>query len=331
MGSINPTHGAAGDTVTISGSGFQSTPSMNTVSINGKQALTIGASPTQLQVIVPSLCGTGNVIVSANGTFGMGPLFTYDVASRLTTFATGLHNPEYLTADGSGNLYVTNFGSGTVSKISPAGMATTVASGLNQPTGVTIDANGNLYVASNGGRNVCTIMEITPAGAVRSFATISGYVYGLATDNAGNIYAANFTNASILKITNTGNTSTFATTLNAISDLAFDGNGNLYATGILGGTVFEIFPGGYVNTIFSGFNLEGPNGIAIDSHNNLFISVSGNNTLSEYNTITELSSTGALTTFATGLDQPCGLIIDANGSLCVVNTLAGSISKIKFQ
>jgi len=329
--SISPTHGTIGDTVTITGSGFNASPSQGSVWINGKLTSAITAGSTQLQVTVPSLCGTGNVKISTNGTTGLGPIFTYDTTLKLTTFATGLNNPEYLTIDGTGNLYVTNFGNGTVSKISQAGVVTTFASGLSQPTGITIDQSGNLYVASNSVMNTCTIEEIMPSGAVSSFATITGYVHSLKIDNTGNLYAANGATASISKITSTGSTSTFASGMSSIAGVAVGSNGNLYATGATNGAVYKITPGGSVTGVFTGFSFGSPNDIAVDNNNNLYITVFGNNTLSQYNTVTRINPSGAINTFATGLDEPCGLIIDANGNFYVVNTLAGTVSKLTIQ
>ena len=202
--SINPTHGSLGDTVTITGSAFGSSASLDSVWFNGKLAPVINGSTTQLQVTVPSLCGTGNIKVSSDGHAATGPIFTYDTTYTLTTFATGLNNPQYLTIDGAGNLYVTNFGNGTIAKISSAGSVSTFASGLNGPTGITIDANSNIYVSTNNNMNVSTIYKITPSGAVNSFANITGYVYGLTIDNSGNLYAANAGTAAISMITSSG-------------------------------------------------------------------------------------------------------------------------------
>ncbi len=331
ISSINPTHGAVGDTVTITGSGFQSSPSLDNVWFNGKPTTVISATSTQLEVTVPLQCGTGSVTVSVDGTDVPGPVFTYQISTKVTTFATGLSNPEYLTIDGTGNLYVTNFGDGSVSKISPAGVTATFASGLSQPTGITIDQYGDLYVASNSVTNTCTIEEIIPSGTVSSFATITGYVYGLTIDNAGNLYAANAGTASISKITFTGNTSTFASGMSSISDIVIGSNGNLYATGATGGAVYKIAQDGSVSSVITGFSFGGPNGIAADNNGNLFVTVFGNNTLSQYNTVTQINDSGTLTTVAAGLDEPCGLIIDPKGNFYIVNTLGGSVSKITFQ
>ncbi|MFM7207864.1 MAG: PEP-CTERM sorting domain-containing protein [Planctomycetaceae bacterium] len=101
-----------------------------------------------------------------------------------------LSSPEEMVFDAAGNLYTTNRNGNTVSKITPAGVATTFASGtaslLNKPIGLAIDPSGNLYVANE---TSASITKLTPAGAASTFAASIGS-YGLTSDAAGNIYAA---------------------------------------------------------------------------------------------------------------------------------------------
>jgi sugar lactone lactonase YvrE len=331
ISAINPTHGSVGDTVTITGSDFGTSPSLDSVWFNGKMAPVINAGATQLQVTVPSLCGTGTVKVSTNGQTASGPIFTYDTTYTLTAFATGLSNPQYLTIDGAGSLYVTNFGNGTIAKISSAGSVSTFASGLNGPTGITIDANSNIYVSTNNNMNVSTIYKITPSGTASSFAAITGYVYGLTIDNSGNLYAANAGTGAISMVTSSGSVSTFASGMPSITGIAFSSNGNLYATGTTNGSVYKITPGGAVTGVSNGFSFGGQNGIAVDNNNNLYITVFGNNTLSQTNTVTKIDVSGTISTITTGLDDPCGLAIDVNGNFFVVNTLAATVSKLTVQ
>jgi sugar lactone lactonase YvrE len=241
-----------------------------------------------------------------------------------------------LTIDGGGNLYVTNFGNGTISKISSAGVVNTFTSGLNGPTGITIDGNGNIYVATNNNLNQSPILEITPSGAADTFAIVTGYVYGLTIDNSGNLYAANAGAGAISKITSSGTVSTFASGMPGITGIAVGSNGNFYATGTTNGAVYKITAAGVVTTIFTGFSFGAPNDVVIDNDNNLYITVYGNNTLTQYNTVTKMDPSGAISTLTAGLDDPCGLIIDTNGNFYIVNsltgnTLVGSVSKITIQ
>ena len=56
----------AGETVTISGTGFSSTASQNTVRFGAAQARVVAATPTELTVIVPFGAESGQVVVQAN-------------------------------------------------------------------------------------------------------------------------------------------------------------------------------------------------------------------------------------------------------------------------
>ena len=184
--------------------------------------------------------------------------------------------------------------------------------------------------------NVSTIYKITPSGTAGSFASITGYVYGLTIDNSGNLYAANAGTGAIAMVTSSGTVSTFASGMPSVTGIAFSSNGNLYATGTTNGAVYKITSGGAVTDVLNGFSFGGQNGIAVDNNNNLYITVFGNNTLTQYNTVTKINASGAISTVTTGLDDPCGLIIDGNGNFYVVNslsgnTLAGTVSKLTVQ
>jgi hypothetical protein len=323
--SINPTHAAVGDTITITGTDFQSAL-LDKVSVNGKTATVISATATQLQITVPSLCGTGTITVAAGGNTVSGPIFTYDTTYALTTFATGLYLPQYLTMDAAGNLYVTNFGDHSVVKISSTGTVTTFLSGLLEPTGITIDGNNNLYIAINSPTNTSAILRATPAATVDTFAQFTGFVYGLTIDIGGNLYAANSILGGITKITSSGTATTFATGMPSISDIAVSNGGNLYATGQTNGSIYRITSTGVVTNIKSGFNFGQANGIVLDNNDDIFVTIIGVNPLGQLNTITEMDGSGNISTVTAGLDIPCGLIRDPGGNFYIVNQVTGNTS-----
>ena len=128
---ISPTEGPLGTQVTITGTGFSTQPSADTVYFNGKQAVVTSATATQLVVTVPAQAGTGIVSVSTNGTSVTGPLFTYDYQYMVTTLAGGNAN----MVDGTG----ANAGFGVLN-------------------GITNDRNGNIYV---GDETLSTIRKVT--------------------------------------------------------------------------------------------------------------------------------------------------------------------------
>jgi DNA-binding beta-propeller fold protein YncE len=83
-----------------------------------------------------------------------------------------LNQPNDLTFDSSGNLYVSNFGDSTISKVTTGGTVSTFVDnthGLVSPVGVAFNpVSGNLFVVNQGSDS---IFQVTPGGVVSSFAT----------------------------------------------------------------------------------------------------------------------------------------------------------------
>lgn len=142
------------------------------------------------------------------------------------------NNPQDVTLDGNGNLYVAESTGKVIRKITSAGAVTTLAgggasgadgtgaaAGFIAPTGIAVDGNGNLFVA-----DVYKIRKITSAGVVTTFAGsgVSGsangtgtaasfsQVKGIVIDLSGNLYVTDSGNNMIRKITSDGVVSTLA-------------------------------------------------------------------------------------------------------------------------
>ncbi len=151
---ISPVEGPLATSVTITGTGFNDTLSLDTVWINGKQAVVTSATATQLVVTVPTGAGTGVVAVNVKGGGATGPVFTYDYTYQVTTLAGGNSNLvdgtgtgagfgvlNGIANDGNGNLYLTDLTLGTIRKVTAdKGVVTTIAG-----TGMVLaDADGTL-------------------------------------------------------------------------------------------------------------------------------------------------------------------------------------------
>ena len=223
------------------------------------------------------------------------------------------------------------------------------------PTGMAIDSAGNFYVTDTASN---TIRKVTSTGTVVSTVVgIKGVLgsqdgpvaqaqfcrpQGLAVDQAGNIYVADTGNSTVRKITPGGTVSTLAgaplvtgsgdgvgasANFKSPGGIAVDISGNVYVADTGNNTVRMITPAGLVTTVAgtagqtgSGDGLgaaarfSAPNGVAVDRAGNLYVSDSGNGS------IRLITSSGAVTTFATGIGALEALTIDSAGNVDVVIT-----------
>lgn len=170
--------------------------------------------------------------------------------------------PRGLAVDGAGNLYVADGGNHTIRRITAAGTVSTLAGSAGQPGtangtgadarfnvpfGVAVDGAGNVYVADSENH---TIRRVTSTGVVTTLAGqpgISGSTdgaaavarfnqpRGVAVDQAGNLYVADYGNSTIRHIATNGTVTTIAGTAGTQGDVDSVGaSAQLYApTGIV--------------------------------------------------------------------------------------------------
>jgi sugar lactone lactonase YvrE len=233
--------------------------------------------------------------------------------------AAQFNSPTAVAVDGNGNVYVADQGNSTVRKVSPGGSVTTfaglagsagssdgtgAAARFNAPMGVAVDSVGNVYVADTKNN---TIRKITAGGTVTTLAGVAGQTgsgdgaggsarfngpYAVAVDASGNVYVADYFNATIRKINASNTVSTlagtagqmgfadgtgFAAKFNEPSALTVDGSGNVYVADTYNRAVREISPSGAVTTLNGAqTRFYYPQGIAVDASGNLYV-VDGDN------------------------------------------------------
>lgn len=116
IGSLNPTSGAAGTAVTISGSGFGATRGSSTVSFGGTNATTITSwSATTIVADVPAGAATGNVIVTVGGMASNGLSFAVSPTGPEITSLNPNVGPVGTAVTISGSNFASSQGSSTVS------------------------------------------------------------------------------------------------------------------------------------------------------------------------------------------------------------------------
>ncbi len=243
-----------------------------------------------------------------------------------------------LAMDPAGNLYAAEFYNNTVRKVTPAGVVTTfvgtagkaggadgkgAAAQLSGPNDIAADSHGNLYIADFYNN---TVRKITPDGVVSTLAGSAGKAgsddgvsaaarfdgpAGVAPDAAGNVYVTELNNHTLRKIAPDGRVTTVA--------------------GIAGKP-------GSADGAGSAARLNGPWGIAIDRHGDIFLCDTGNNA------IRKVTPAGMVTTVAGGpgpywnapgalpakLAYPLGITADPRtGDLYV--SVPDAVLKVSFE
>jgi len=163
------------------------------------------------------------------------------------------------------------------------------------------------------------ITEITPGGAKSTFASGLTPPFGLAFDNAGDLFVSEYNSqygiGSIVEYTS-GTPRWFAGTVSRPAGLACDSAGDLFEAEA-NGNIYEFTPGGYRTTFVTGLN--GPQALTFDRWGDLF--VADNSNIYEF-------GPGATRTFATGLYYPSALACNSAGDLFV---MAGGNSCVIYK
>jgi sugar lactone lactonase YvrE len=198
--------------------------------------------------------------VAGNGTEG----YSGDGGLATSAELSGLCS---VAVDSAGNIYIADCGNNRIRKVDISGVITTVAGNgtegysgdggpaasaeLSGPVGVAVDSAGNLYIADEG--NNC-IRQVETSGAITTVAGNGTYGFsgdgglatnaelnepeGVAVDNAGNLYIADYASCRIRKVDISG----VITTVAGNGDCGFSGDGGLATSaeiGFLGGVAVD--------------------------------------------------------------------------------------------
>ena len=232
-------------------------------------------------------------------------ILEFTAPEMYTVYASGLDFPRGLAFDSIGNFFVAHglvpgdrdLLIGRVLKFNLRNHRNTVGSATNFfCEGLAVDIAGNAYVIANDQTSptgASTIFKFTRDGERIVFGSVPSQGWGLAFDNAGNLYAADGGGQTIYKFAPNGARTVFV-------------GPNAFAPG------------------------ESPVGLAFDSSGNLFVSIE---TFTDpgADSIVYFSPTGVKSPFATGLTTPRGLAFDSSGNLFVAEAngefLPGDIIK----
>jgi hypothetical protein len=183
--SLSPTSGAAGASVTITGTNFGTTQGTSTVTFNGTTATTITSwTATSIVATVPTAATTGNVVVYAGGVDSNGVAFTVLPTPSITSLSptsgavgvsvtiSGAHfgsTESIVTFNGTTATTITSWTATSIVATVPTGASTgnvvVYASG--------VDSNGVAFTV------LPNITSLSPtSGAVGASVTIAGTSFG---------------------------------------------------------------------------------------------------------------------------------------------------------
>jgi sugar lactone lactonase YvrE len=241
---------------------------------------------------------------------------------------TRLDDPTGIALDSQGNIYVANilggpvvpntedsgtvtvYAAGSSGNIAPIATISGAATGLAYPAGIALDSSGNIYVANELTGNTSSSLEDYPS--------ITVYPAG-SKGNASPI--------AVIAGDNTG--------LDYPQGIALDSGGNLYAKGYVEyvGDTINAYPAGSngnvspaATIVGADTGLDGPDGIALDSGGNLYVSngyggpVGGGSV-----TIYPAGSNGdavpiaTITSSFTGINDASSIAVDSTGKIYVAN------------
>ena len=249
-----------------------------------------------------------------------------------------------ITADASGNIYISDMYQSTIRKISTNGIITTIAGApghfgytgdngpainatLFMPMGLAFDSHGNLFIADNGNS---VIRKIDINGTITTVAGNGNW--GFSGDGGLAVHAQ----------INGGMAITFD-----IFDNMYIADGNVRVRKVNGNGIISTVAGGggYGYSGDGGMATDagfaGVQGVAVDGFGNLYISDALNNVIRKVNTFGIVSTIAGkhvagydadyLPATATRINSPHGITVDAAGNITFADQNNNRIRKIDFN
>ncbi|OBK27462.1 serine/threonine protein kinase [Mycobacterium asiaticum] len=268
-----------------------------------RKAVAIAGAITVITAVVLAIV----VFTSSSGPKG-------DEYEQVTLPFVGLNNPQGLSVDSGGTVYVADTPKNRILALFAGSNSPVVLpfDGLNYPTGVTADKTGTVYVNDAGNKRVLVLrsgkQEVLP------FTDLENPT-GLSVDGSFTVYVTDTAKNRVVALAKGSNAQTEIpfTGLNAPTGLVVNGSGTVYVSD--GGNnrvlMLPMDTKKQVPLPFTGLNK--PGGVTLDSQGNVYVTDTGNSRTLK---LPAGSSTQEELHF-TGLDNPWGLAVDNVGTVYV--------------
>ena len=193
------------------------------------------------------------------------------------------------------------------------------------PGGVALDKAGDVFVTSEGmyGR----VVELPAGSSTPTVLPFSGLYQpqGLAMDNAGALYVADFNNRVIKLAAGSNNQTVLGFTgLNYPEGVAVDGQGNVYVADRGNSRVLKLVPGSNTQTVLPFTGLKNPDGVAVDPAGNVYVTDTDNNRVLK---LAAGAGTQTVLPFA-GVSVPWGIAVDNTGTVYVTEHDGNQVMKL---
>lgn len=203
------------------------------------------------------------------------------------------------------------------------------ATGLHQVDNPVFDALGNLFVTYSGPRGQeapVSVFRVTRGGTREPFSSGIVNATSLAFGPSGQLYVSSRFEGSVYRIKDDGTHEQVASDLGVACGIAFDAEGSMYV-GDRSGTVFRVRDGraapfATIPPSVAAFHL------AMSEGQELFVTAP---TLNAYDYVYRIDRSGEVHTLPCPLGRPQGLAFAPDGTLHVVDALAGSSGVYRFR
>jgi sugar lactone lactonase YvrE len=202
------------------------------------------------------------------------------------------------------------------------------ATGLHQVDNPVFDAHGNLFVTYSGSRGQeapVSIFRVTPDGTREPFASGIVNATSMAIGPDGALYVSSRFEGAVYRIDGAGSHEQVASDLGVACGIAFDRDGSMYV-GDRSGTIFQVRDGeasafAAIPASVAAFHL------AMSVEQELFVTAP---TLNAYDYVYRIDREGQVRKLPSPLGRPQGLAFAPDGSLHVIDALAGASGVYRF-
>ncbi|EUA65777.1 serine/threonine-protein kinase pknD [Mycobacterium xenopi 4042] len=218
---------------------------------------------------------------------------------------TGLSNPDGVTVDNGGTVYVADTLNNRILSLPAGSTAPAVLpfNGLKNPTGVTADNSGTVYVTDSGNKRVVVLPAGSTSQTELPFSDL-GNPTGVTVDSSRTVYVTDTTKNRVVALPAGSNRQSelpFAG-LNNPTGVVVNGSGTVYVADGGNDRVLALPQGSTMQTVLPFDGLSEPGGVTVDGQGAVYVTDSANNRALKL----PVGSTTQVKLPFVGLDYPWG-------------------------